>query len=89
MYTYIVPLVTSTSSMELQCERIWGNDGHFNVSVSISLPESEPSNHINQFTFSPTLQRNGQSIQSLEQDTLIPQVNSCLHSDDFISMHEI
>lgn len=69
-----IPLVTSTPSMELQCKRVWGEDGHFNVSVSVSLPETEPSNHISQFTFSPTLRRNGQSIQTLDQDTLIPQV---------------
>ena len=73
--------MTSSPSMELQCKRVWGNDGHFNVSVSVSLPMSEPSNHINRFTFSPTLQRNRQSVQSLAQDTLIPQVNSFFHSN--------
>ena len=66
--------VTEVPTMEVECERVWEKDGSFNVSVAVTLQASGPTTHISEFSLSPTVLSNGQSIQVLAQETLIPQV---------------
>lgn len=67
--------VTHNPTMDVECERLWDEDGSFNISVSITLEEEEPTTHIQQLTISPTMHRNGSPLQTLAKETLIPQVH--------------
>lgn len=66
--------VTDVPNMEVKCERVSERDGSFNVSVAVTLQESEVTTHISRFTLLPTVLRNGESVQTLKRETLVPQV---------------
>ena len=60
--------------MEVECKRIFGPDGHFNVSVTTHLFESQPTTHISQFTITSEILTNEVTTKTLGEDSIIPQV---------------